>query len=73
VFSDARGRAKLTAGAGNRKGRTMIRATRCLSVAAALLLAPAGAGAETFASRPITIVVPASPGGVTDMLGRILA
>jgi len=51
----------------------MIRATRCLSVAAALLLAPAGAGAETFASRPITIVVPASPGGVTDMLGRILA
>ena len=50
----------------------MRRATRYLGVAAALLLA-AGASAETFPSRPITIVVPASPGGVTDMLGRVLA
>jgi tripartite-type tricarboxylate transporter receptor subunit TctC len=49
----------------------MIRATR--SLAAAALLLAAGASAQTFPSRPITIVVPAAPGGVTDMLGRILA
>jgi tripartite-type tricarboxylate transporter receptor subunit TctC len=51
----------------------MLGATRHLVVAAALLLGAASAGAQTFPSRPITIVVPASPGGVTDMLGRILA
>src|ERR1041385_8054344 len=60
-------------GAGNRRGRQMSRGTRCLSVAAALLLAAAGASAQTYPTRPVTIVVPASPGGVTDMLGRILA
>jgi tripartite-type tricarboxylate transporter receptor subunit TctC len=31
------------------------------------------AHAQTFPSRPVTIVVPASPGGVTDALGRQLA
>ena len=41
--------------------------------AAALLVAMASAGAQTFPERPITIVVPASPGGVTDLLGRALA
>jgi tripartite-type tricarboxylate transporter receptor subunit TctC len=44
-----------------------------LVVAAALLLAPTGASAQSYPSRPITIVVPASPGGVTDLLGRALA
>ena len=51
----------------------MIQATRYLAVAAALLLAATAASAQTYPSRPITVVVPASPGGVTDMLGRILA
>jgi len=51
----------------------MIRATRSLGLAAALLLAAASAAAQTYPSHPITIVVPASPGGVTDMLGRVLA
>jgi tripartite-type tricarboxylate transporter receptor subunit TctC len=31
------------------------------------------ARADTYPSKPITIIVPASPGGVTDMLGRLLA
>jgi tripartite-type tricarboxylate transporter receptor subunit TctC len=51
----------------------MIQATRYLAVAAVLLLAATAASAQTYPSRPITVVVPASPGGVTDMLGRILA
>jgi tripartite-type tricarboxylate transporter receptor subunit TctC len=35
--------------------------------------APAAVAADNFPSKPITIIVPASPGGVTDMLGRLLA
>src|ERR1700761_3006486 len=31
------------------------------------------ARADGYPAKPITIIVPASPGGVTDMLGRILA
>ena len=35
---------------------------------------PAGVAAQgSYPARPVTIVVPASPGGVTDMLGRTLA
>jgi len=29
--------------------------------------------ADSYPSKPITIIVPASPGGVTDLLGRLLA
>jgi tripartite-type tricarboxylate transporter receptor subunit TctC len=36
-------------------------------------LIPAAAQAQTYPSRTITIVVPASPGGVVDALGRVLA
>jgi tripartite-type tricarboxylate transporter receptor subunit TctC len=46
---------------------------RSSAVAAALALAPAIAVAQSYPERPITIVVPASPGGVTDLLGRALA
>jgi tripartite-type tricarboxylate transporter receptor subunit TctC len=44
--------------------------------AAALIILAAtatAAFADSYPSKPITIIVPASPGGVTDMLGRILA
>jgi tripartite-type tricarboxylate transporter receptor subunit TctC len=33
----------------------------------------APAGAETYPAKTITIIVPASPGGVTDLLARLLA
>src|SRR6201986_3808225 len=46
------------------------------AVAAAIATTVAGATAaqaDNYPSKPITIIVPASPGGVTDMLGRLLA
>lgn len=47
--------------------------TRRLALFVLVLAGLASAGAEPFSSRPVTIVVPASPGGVTDLLGRALA
>jgi tripartite-type tricarboxylate transporter receptor subunit TctC len=45
-------------------------AVACFAVA---VIAMAPAFADNFPSKPITVIVPASPGGVTDMLGRMLA
>src|SRR5262247_1518372 len=47
-----------------------------LRVIAALgwvVLATSAAPAQTYPSKPVTIIVPAAPGGVTDALGRVLA
>src|SRR5258705_8154929 len=43
----------------------------CLAATAAAAQAPANP--TTYPTKPITIIVPASPGGVTDALGRMLA
>ncbi len=40
---------------------------------ATMMTAATWARADGYPSKPITIIVPASPGGVTDMLARILA
>src|SRR5579862_8642822 len=52
------------------KNRLRAAALACLVAA---LAANGAARADQYPSRTITIIVPASPGGVTDMLGRILA
>jgi tripartite-type tricarboxylate transporter receptor subunit TctC len=46
---------------------------RALIVSGALLCGAALAQAQNYPTRPVTIIVPAAPGGVTDMLARRMA
>ncbi len=43
------------------------------TAALAVLTSPLQARAETYPSRQVTILVPYAPGGITDVLGRIVA
>lgn len=47
----------------------MARALACL----AALLVVAGAAAQTYPSKPVRMVVPASPGGASDLVARMVA
>src|SRR6266849_8846056 len=46
---------------------------RMISVVAALAALTAPAAAQTWPTRPVTMVYPFAPGGLGDVLGRILA
>src|SRR6516164_8432108 len=41
--------------------------------AAALPTAPRFARAQAYPSRPITMIVPFAPGGISDVMGRMMA
>src|SRR4051812_381182 len=43
-----------------------------LYLALALVALSGGAGAQTYPSRPITLVIPGAAGGPGDMVGRVL-
>src|SRR5687768_2522073 len=42
-------------------------------VCTASLFTPGALGAEAYPSRPVRIVIPAGAGGITDILGRVIA
>jgi len=55
---------------GSRLGNGIVRSA---ATAIVLGLGIAAASAETFPSRPITMIVPLAPGGSTDVLARVMA
>ena len=48
-------------------------AARLLAIATLILAVPPAGAAETYPSRPIRMIIPSGAGGITDILGRVLA
>lgn len=52
---------------------TRIVSRRVMLAAGAALAAAGGARAQDFPNRPVRLVIPFGPGGITDLVGRIVA
>lgn len=50
-----------------------MRTTLAAALVATALTLPTGAGAQNFPTRPVSIIVPTTPGGSNDVIGRLLA
>jgi tripartite-type tricarboxylate transporter receptor subunit TctC len=57
----------------NREGKPMIRRSVRWGLIAAAVLGASPANTQTYPAKPVTIVVAAAAGGVTDLLGRLVA
>ncbi|QCI66474.1 Bug family tripartite tricarboxylate transporter substrate binding protein [Phreatobacter stygius] len=51
----------------------LVRLSRLAALALALLVVPVVASAQTWPTRPVTMIIPFAAGGPTDVLGRIMA
>ena len=51
----------------------MNKSVRVLAFLGAALFAASALGAEAYPARPIRLIIPAGAGGITDILGRVLA